>query len=236
MTPDRKTYNSAFELLREKLPPVFDIRDAHVALKTTRTFARTYCSRWASRGLVKPFGDRAGVYFNLVRDPSAETTRIKEAVDKLLDTGLHPIAIGASALHQHGWTTQRPQFHEIAIPAGDLNRTFPEIKGVAVALRPLRWFQTLLPLCSTGIDGFLTLPPEYALVDAITSSPTVFEKKRKLKLWKPDPSDIDLPSEIDPETAMKDIREAAEVLGVNEIVIADFVSEIDGLDDIPFKP
>jgi len=222
MTPQSSGYNKSFELLRDRLPDVFDLRDVAIALKTERKLAKIYCSRWVTRKMAAPLGPRAGVFFNLVRDPSADKTKLKDGVDKLIRHRV--VVIGATALHQHGWTTQRPQSIEMAVPVGGPDRTYPEMKGITTVLRKREWFHAVKSSCEIGIDGFYTVSPEIALVDAIMTG-------GKSGIWRPDPSDIDLPSDVEPSDAVAKIMSAAETLGTNIEEIVEFIADVDGLDD-----
>jgi hypothetical protein len=74
------------------------------------------------------------------------------------------------------------------------------------------------------VDGFLTAAPETALVDALMNN-------GKDDIWLPDPSDIDLPSDVDPDEVVAKVLAAAAALGADIDAIKEFVSEIDGLED-----
>lgn len=212
---------NAYGMLR-KLPAVFDLRDVSAIFGLEHAYAKNCCSRWAEREMIKSLGPRAGVYFNLVVDPKGATNRIKEAVDKLLRRPV--IAIGAFALHQHGWTTQRPQGMEIAVPTGGLLRTFPSMYGIAASGRSRAWFQAVMPDSEEGISAFLTAPAEFALVDALMS-------KGRDGVWCPAPDDIDPPSDVEPVDAVAAIRKASEELGADRDMIEDFMSRVDALED-----
>jgi hypothetical protein len=200
-----RSRRDAVEMLR-LLPAVFDLRDVEIYLEIGRAVASIYCARWSKRGLIVPIGPRAGVFYNVIVEPNAPSSRIHEAVRKRIR--LPVIAVGAFALHQHGWTTQRPHLIELALPQRTTSRTVPKMTGIATALRSRAWFHVMLPLCTEGVNGFALPPPEYALVDALSHSPTVGSQ-----LWRPTPSDIDLPVRLSLKTFLTRIERAAVALG-----------------------
>lgn len=211
----------AFSTLKA-LPAVFDLRDMEVLLGVRRDYARLAVHRWAERGMVAHLGPRAAVYFNLVVDPDGKSSRIKEAVDKLLSRPV--VAVGAAALHYHGWTTQRPYLTELAVPVSGRERTIPKMNRIIAVKRLRGWFQAVLPRSEIGVDGFLIAPPEFALVDTIM-------EKGEGGLWQPDPSDIDLPADVDAAAAAHRIEEAADILKADISQVRAFIAEIDGFDE-----
>lgn len=225
---EQTAYRNSYETLRTLLPEVFDLRDVTIALDTERAYAKIYCSRWVSRSMAAPLGPRAGVFFNLVKNPTANKTKIMEGVTKLI--GRDVVVIGASALHQHGWTTQRPQSIEIAVPVGGPDRAYPQMHGIIAVPRKREWFHAVLPTSAPGIGGFKTANPEYALVDTIVCEKPR-PKDKKQDIWRPRPSDIDLPSDADPEEAIANIMSAAETLGGDLDQVRDFIAEVEGLED-----
>src|SRR3546814_2295443 len=119
---------TAVDALRT-LPAVFDLRDVEVYLGMERKVASHYCWRWHEKMLVDSLGPRTGVFYNLIVDPTGPSTRIEEALYKLLRRP--PVAIGATTLHWHGWTTQRPHRRELAVITSRHLRSLPEEIGRA---------------------------------------------------------------------------------------------------------
>jgi hypothetical protein len=211
---------NAVEMLR-LLPAVFDLRDVEIYLEIGRAVASIYCARWSKRGLIVPVGPRAGVFYNVILEPNAPSSRIHEAVRKR--SRLPVVAVGAFALHQHGWTTQRPYLIALALPRRTTSRTVPKMTGIATVLRARAWFHVMLPLCTEGVNGF-ALPPEYVLVDALSHSP------RYSQLWRPTPSDIDLPARLRLKTFLARMRKAAFALGQDVDAVRAFAGKV-GLRD-----
>jgi hypothetical protein len=186
---DRKPYVSALDRLRA-LPEVFDLRDIEVMTGWSQKAAIVSASRWRDSGLAASLGPRAGVYFNLVKEPDGPRNRLAEAVYKALRAPV--VAIGATALHFHGWTTQRPKLFEIAVPVTAKLRSLPTFDGVNLVARNRHWFSAVAAAQEPGPGGFKVLKPEWALADAIGVRGTVVTGG---KPWKPDADDIDLPDE-----------------------------------------
>jgi len=208
-----------------KLPAVTNLREMQAFLGMTHGYAKNAASRWMARELLAPFGPRTGTYYNLVVDPTGPQTRVKEAVDKLFNRPV--VGIGAFALKD--WTSQITHLRELAIFMGGPDRTLPQMNGIIAVGRKVKWFQVVLPKCEIGTDGFLMAPPEYALVDAIMADGAG-------DIWRPDPSDIDLPIDLSPEEASRRIEVAAEALGADIDAVREFAREIDGLDNITPGP
>lgn len=186
------------------LPPVFDLRDVEVICGVNRRAASQYCWRWRERGLIKPLGPRVGVHFNLIVDPDASATRLKEAIWKLLRRPC--VVIGASALHFQGWTTQRPHQLELAVPVSRDIRSLPELDDVLLIPRSKEWFQRVSSVLIEGPEGFKTVPAAVALVDVYSPD------DNQHAAWRPDPDDIDVPD----NEADDMINDAAALLGIGE--------------------
>jgi len=212
----------AVERLRE-LPEVFDLRDVEIVCGVNREAAHIYCHRWASRKLVKPLGPRVGVYFNLIRDTNAVQKRLKEALDKAFRIPM--IAIGASSLFQHGWTSQHPHTVELAVPVTARARSYPKVDGALLIPRNRAWFTAIGSHFSEGTDGFLTLDPAYALVDALT---TPLRSGFKDDVWKPEQDDLYSPEDLDMslEEFREAVLEAADALGANKELIEDYLPRV----------
>ena len=176
MTRTHRT--SALERLKE-LPEVFTLATAARLLACDSRRASTYIGRWKEAGLVSSLGPRAGVHFNLLKDPGAAVTYRMAAIAHLL-----PGAVigGASAVHAAGWTTQFPRRTELLVPD---RRTVPAIHGAEVATRPLSWFRRARDWILPGGD-VPNLDPAFALADCVGRG-----------TWRPDPDDIEW-DEIDP--------------------------------------
>jgi len=216
-----KPRRDAYSTLRT-IPAVFDLRDLEALLDVKREYAKILVHRWSEREMVAQLGPRAGVYFNLIVDPKGQSTRIKEAVDKLLTRPV--VGIGAFALHYHNWTTQRPHLTELAVPVSAHERTIPKINRIRTLGRLRGWFHTVLPRCEKGTDGFLVAPPEIALVESIRAGGAG-------GLWKPDPSDIDPPVDIDAAETIMRIEEAAHLLKADIAKVRDFISQVEAFEE-----
>lgn len=175
----------------KKLPPVFLGRDFEIGLGYTPAAAQVALHRWTAAGYLARAGKRAGIYYNLVVDPDAASTRVGEAIALQEPSA---IAVGATALHQHGWTTQIPRVRELAIPAHPNVRSRPQLEGVSFAFRTPEWYGKAAPAAKPGVDGLPTLPPALALADAALFG----------GVWKPDPDDLDVPWEEDAEREIRD--------------------------------
>lgn len=210
---------SSISVLKQ-LPDVFTHRDVKILLNLEKEYISIYCHRWVKSGLIKSLGPKAGVYYNLIVNPNGPEELIKKAVDKL---GKEVIVIGLSSLHQHGWTTQRPQQIEIAVPVNSMDKTFPILDGFNVFKRSHKWFSAVYNKSEIGINQFMTLSPELALID-------ILKEKGKNDLWFPDPSDIDIPYE-NQENVMDNLKEACNLLNMDINLYNDFFSKIEGLEN-----
>ncbi|SOC27400.1 hypothetical protein [Thalassospira xiamenensis] len=182
-------YKSAVDRLRS-LPDVFDVRDVECLLNVTTKDANQYCWRWRNAGLIEGLGERkVGVHFNLVTNPQGPLLLRKEAIHKYFR--LPGLVIGGSALHHHGWTTQRPHNLELAIPGTRGQTTVPQLNGYIIERRYLRWYATIAAKADEGVDGFTCVQPEFALADAVLMQ----YRNRKVAMWLPDADDIDIPGD-----------------------------------------
>lgn len=123
MQPPERLNQSALERLRAG-PVVFNVNQATRYLGAgDNDMASVYLARWKKRGMVQNTGSRSGVYFNLVANPKATEEHL---VDALLSAFPSAVLIGASVLHDAGWTTQIPSKLQIACLAErDGRRTVP---------------------------------------------------------------------------------------------------------------
>lgn len=195
MTTKTQDRASAIERLRV-LPPVFKGSDLSLRFGWTPDEAGQYLLRWKHRDLVRPTGPRAGVYFNLICESSAPETRREEAIATLLPSAL---AIGATVLHEAGWTTQIPTQLNIAALR---RRTFPLLNGVVVFPRGIGWYRLAHSWLRRSPGR--TLPrvdAAFALADAL----------KMRDGWVPDPDDIDFPEAED----VRRFLEACQALGMS---------------------
>jgi hypothetical protein len=128
------------------------------------------------------------------------------------------VAVGAFALHQHGWTTQHPHLIELALPRRSTSRTVVKMDGITAELRPLAWFHAVVPLCTEGVNGFALPPPEYVLVDALSD--------RGTQLWRPTPSDIDLPLGLSVKRFAARLQKAAVALAADVHEATAFAAQV----------
>lgn len=167
-----KTRTPAHKRLRE-IPEVFTTHTLSAMLGTDSRATSVYLNRWRKEGLISSLGKRAGVHFNLVRNPSAEEELRLEAI-RLVFPGA--VIAGASAVHAAGWTTQIPSALEIMIPP---RASTPEIEGVDVATRPVAWFREARkrPQRTGAVP---TVDPAFALADLWHRN-----------VWRPDEDDLE---------------------------------------------
>jgi hypothetical protein len=165
------------------LPEVFtliDLLNPDRGIGLARETAHTTVMRWAQAGLVKSAGPRAGIYYNLLRDPQGESNRVLQAAAKLDPSA---VVVGAAVLHAHGWTTQIPQLYDVAILS---SRTVKQLHGVRFVMRPQAWYRRVHAQILQREDSPFDIPslqPQAALDDALASD----------DLWKPDPDDLEIP-------------------------------------------
>ena len=202
------------ERLRE-LDPVFSLADLQTAAGLDYRLARQYAVRWTERGLIQRFG--GGVYYNLIKDHEGPSTRLPEAVDKLLR--LPVVVVGGAAVHAGGWTTQIHRKIEIAVPVVRGSLTVPATEGnVTLTPRYMDWFMKLAASAEgSGEAGLPVASPEYALADALLSSRRTLSAKRPVEA--PPPDEIDM-GEFD-FAALERVREAIRDLGGSEQEVAE---------------
>lgn len=155
------------------MPEVFTTNTLAVHLDVELDVASVYLNRWKEEGLVSSLGKRAGVHFNLVRNPNAHSDNRLDAVGLLL-----PGAVigGASAIHAAGWTTQIPWRLEVLAQP---RRSYPSLNDVTVSKRSKSWFAVAKShLLGDGPLPFLK--PAFALADSWVNN-----------IWRPDPDDLE---------------------------------------------
>lgn len=231
---------SPFKALRQ-LGPVFELRDISIAMGFDREGARQAAHRWAAGGYARMFCE--GIYFNLVVDPNAADRHVVEAVERNLRRP--KTLVGASALWAGGWTTQMLPGYEFAIAVDRVNNTWKRMEGVSAEGRPVEWFAAVRPYVRSVEGGFDVLSPAFALVDTIASAAALkaLSKEDRSKavksgktIWHPDPDDISLPVDLDPQEAWKDIEEAARVLRVDIDLVRSYAAGIPGMEDAVTPP
>lgn len=164
------------------LPEVFTLAEMRrLDVSLTGQAAYTFLHRAREAARIARVGERAGAYYNLVRDPAAPVNRKLEATRKL-----YPSAVlgGAAVLHAAGWVTQIPQRYLVMVLGRPSVKT---IDGVDIVMRNQRWYQTQSELGNLVNEydspfGITSLTPRAALEDA-----------RKFKdSWVPDEDDLDI--------------------------------------------
>lgn len=166
------TRRSSLDRLRN-LPGVFTTKTLAAHLGGDTRTASVYLARWKKDALIAPLGPRAGVHFNLLRDPGAEAEFRMDAVSLVLPGAL---IAGISAVHDAGWTTQIPAETDIFIPS---RRTAPDLTGFRISTRPRSWFASARRNIDLG-GPVPTVAPAFALADLWTSGD-----------WRPDPDDLE---------------------------------------------
>ena len=184
--------SSAIDRLRG-LPDAFTLAAFRRFTGFSENAAAVCLHRWKRKDLIEPAGERAGIYFNKLKNPQPDTALRVEA---LLYEYPSAILCGESVLHAAGWITQIPAQLTVAV----LSRpTYVTFRGFEIRGRPLSWFKEVHPDVSARANdrvyGMRALPPALALVDLYGDS----------KAWHPDPDDLDVPSD-----------QAQEVLSVSE--------------------
>lgn len=171
-------YVSAFERLSQ-LPAIFKGSDVTMLFDWSGPTAASYIAQWSKKGMIKPLGGRAGIYFNLV---------VQRDFD--LEAGLRraiPMAtkMGVDALREAGWTTQVIARAEVAVP--DDGPAY-SIDGFDLQPRSSRWYE----MTSGGVGddrlGLRRLKPEWALADMIYRG----KDHRFTTAWMIAPDDVDL--------------------------------------------
>ena len=167
LQPPERPNQSAFDRLRA-WPVVFNVNQATRYLGAgDNDMASVYLARWKKSGMVQSTGPRSGVYFNLVANPKAAEEHL---VDALLFAFSSAVLIGASVLHDAGWTTQIPKKLQIACLAErEGRRTVPVWDQVEFFLRPRGWYQQFhgQMLRGENYGALASLTPAAALVDAV---------------------------------------------------------------------
>jgi hypothetical protein len=223
---------SAFEIL-SGLPPVVDLRDIRIGADTSHELAIAAAYRWKKAGYLAPFSEE--VYFNVAGHRAGPERHLLQAVEKAQHMPF--IMIGLSALHDAGWTTQRPAKPELAIATNSTIRTWRRMEGVTAEGRGVRWFQTAWENSYEGMGGFRYLTPEYALVDVVVARQRFSDLERAQKknlrernavIWHADPDDISLPDNADGEL----LAAAVSAFRADPDLVRSYLEEVDGWDII----
>lgn len=168
----QKTTVSSLERLR-RLPEVFTHKTAAAMFGWETDMASQYITRWKQSGFVSSLGERAGVHFNLLKNPRAASEHLLAAVNLVFPGA---ILVGASAIHMAGATTQIPSRPQIAIP---WRPSYPKVDGADLSMRSIRWFRAVHSELIRDAE-LPRLPVELALADDWENGD-----------WRPDPDDID---------------------------------------------
>jgi hypothetical protein len=177
-----KRYVSARERLLI-LPEVFSDNTVARMFDLNSNEAAVLLSRWKAAGIIGSAGPRAGIYFNLVKNPNGA---IEHVVDALLMVYPSSILCGESVLNAAGWTTQIPSSVSVAVLA---RRSYPSMYGFKIVGRPIGWMQKVHPFIIRPDDasfttyGLPSLPPALALADILADQHE----------WHPDIDDLDIP-------------------------------------------
>jgi hypothetical protein len=223
---------SAFEILSD-LPPVVDLRDIRIGANTSHELAIAAAYRWKKAGYLSPFAEE--VYFNVAGHRAGPERHLLQAVEKAQHMPF--VMIGLSALHEAGWTTQRPAKPELAIATNSTIRTWRRMEGVTAEGRGVRWFQTAWENSYEGTGGFRYLAPEYALVDVVVARERFSQLDRSQKkeardrnavIWHADPDDVSLPDDADGAA----LAAAVSAFRADPDVLRSYLEEVDGWDAV----
>ena len=179
------TYTQGHERLRQ-LPDVFNINTLSRLMHMPKQQTLGYLLRWRQRGWVEQAGPRAGIYFNLIKNPGAAD---EFRVDALVMEYPSAVLIGESVLHAAGWITQVPAALQVAIEKTSARRSYKHFFGFELHPKPLLWFEQMhkqiLHPSKAGFSsyGLRTLAPAIALADLYAT----------VGAWHPDPDDLHLP-------------------------------------------
>ena len=166
-----------------RLPVVFSVAEASRYMSDLSEKAiSVYLARYEKAGYIKKAGPRAGIYYNLLKEPLAPQNRLVDVIKKCYPSAL---LYGASVLHNAGWTTQIPTDIHLVV----LSRpSYPQVSGVTTYPRPRSWYKKNKPniLLAPDFDsyGLPALSPDACLSDM----------RAYRDGWVPDPEDIEDPS------------------------------------------
>ena len=190
----RRTQTSAVERLLS-LPDAFSLNACATLLGIEKRVAKVYLSRWSAAGYIKASGPRTGFYFNVLKNRSAPSELLAEAMRHVYPTAM---VRGVTVLHAAGKTAQGPQLIEVAVLA-PLNRARTD--GFDARAKPRRWYAAVQEMKEQqGLFGLPSLQPEMALAD-LYATPND---------WHPDIDDL----EVDELDWVK-FKSACEILRVD---------------------
>ena len=203
---------SALERLRV-LPDVFTSNMLGVLQGLSEDHVNTMISSWRKVGLVQTMGMRkAGVHYNLLRDPEGPQRRKGEALWLLLNAP--SVTVGEAALNAGGWTTQMA--HRVTVCTGVTPRlpTVPSgLDGIDLMPRPAAWmYELLTDAIEHGelVGDVLCASPAMALADTmLANARRTGEKVGAPMPWLPDPDDLEIPEEAD----LDRVRNCLKLLG-----------------------
>jgi hypothetical protein len=175
------------------LPEVFSVNTMSRALGFSKPAALNYLARWKARSWVVPAGPRAGMYFNLVVNPTAANDCITTALKMIYPSAT---LTGESVLHAAGWISQIPQLLHVAV---ERRRSYVQLNGFELHPRDNDWFIAVklqsAAKAKFATHGLRTLTPSWALADLYAHPHE----------WQPDDDDLDIPAdyqrEVDKATA-----------------------------------
>lgn len=172
-----------------KIPSTFGLQDltkeGALGEALQRENAKKFVSRMLKLGVVKPAGKRAGVFYNLVRDPSADQNERLVAVGRLFPEA---IVIGINVLHAYGWVTQIPHTFDVAISSS--RRTVPEVSGVTLRRRNAKWFAQ-----QQEADAILRTGESPFYLDSLTPRAALDDIRKSSDIWQPDDDDLSIPDD-----------------------------------------
>ena len=194
-----------------KLPEVFTLAETRRILGYSTETAHITLSRWMRMGLIDPLAPRAGVYFNMERNPEARQKHMQLAISKK-----YPVTrlVGPHVLVNYGWATQIQHYLSLAVNMPPIksqtssSNGYLNIPEVDFGYRTKKWWIAALAdgtardKKNTHIHGFEAVSPGFALVDMWL---------QRDKGWFPDADDLYLDTD---EQAPVKILNACELLGV----------------------
>lgn len=172
---------SAFSRL-SKLEGIFSLQDlAKMYPDLNQDSMNVMLGRWKKNKMIAPVGPRAGMYFNLVKNPNAENELKMEAIQRLYPSA---VLIGAFSLLEAEWVTQDQKTPDIAVITKS-GRPIA-VYGANLYHRPALWYKQVGLSKNISSLGLPMIEPEYAIADAVRYGDT----------WLPDPDDLYLPNDI----------------------------------------
>jgi len=176
------------------LPDAFSQDTFTNLLGIEKGIAKVYLSRWTAAGHLQSSGPRTAFYFNVLKNRSAPSEFMAEAIRHVYPTAL---VRGVTVLHAAGVTTQVPHQVDVAVLA-PANRA--RTNGFNEVPKPRSWYVAVHQMkAKEGMFGLPALQPEMALADLYATKGD----------WHPDIDDL----EVD-ELDWKRFKKACDVLGI----------------------